>query len=47
MAGKRWMKTRPACAAFAALAWTLLGFVFALPDLSAAAVISLTFAQSL
>jgi two-component sensor histidine kinase len=31
------MKARPARAVFAALAWTLLGFVFALPDLSAAA----------
>ena len=34
MAGKPWMKTRPGQIAFAALAWTLLGCVFALPDLS-------------
>ena len=37
MAGKQWMKTRPGHIALAALAWTLLGFVFALPDLSAPA----------
>src|SRR5215467_10213439 len=35
MAGKRWMKTRPGHLALAALAWTILGCVFALPDLSA------------
>src|SRR5215831_20975046 len=35
MAGKRWMKTRPGHVALAALAWTILGCVFALPDLSA------------
>ena len=34
MAGKQWMKTRPGRAALAALAWTMLGCVFALPDLS-------------
>jgi len=37
MAGKQWMKTRPGRVALAALAWTLLGCVFALPDLSAGA----------
>ena len=37
MSGKQWMKTRPGHIALAALAWTLLGFVFALPDLSAPA----------
>jgi hypothetical protein len=37
MAGKQWMKTRPGHIALAALAWTLLGVVFALPDLSAPA----------
>jgi two-component system LytT family sensor kinase len=35
MAGKQWMKTRPGHVALAALAWTILGCVFALPDLSA------------
>jgi len=35
MAGKQWMKTRPGRIALAALAWTMLGCVFALPDLSA------------
>src|SRR6516162_1478864 len=35
MAGKQWMKTRPARVALVALAWTALGCVFALPDLSA------------
>ena len=35
MAGKQWMKTRPGRIALAALGWTMLGFVFALPDLSA------------
>ena len=35
MAGKPWMKTRPGRVALAALAWTILGCVFALPDLSA------------
>ena len=34
MAGKQWMKTRPGHVALAALAWTILGCVFALPDLS-------------
>jgi signal transduction histidine kinase len=34
MAGKQWMKTRPARFALAALAWTILGCLFALPDLS-------------
>jgi two-component sensor histidine kinase len=34
MAGKQWMKTRPARIALAALAWTVLGCVFALPDIS-------------
>src|SRR5215813_5672469 len=34
MAGKQWLKTRPGGAALAALAWTILGCVFALPDLS-------------
>src|SRR5215470_7668066 len=37
MAGKQWMKTRPGQVALAALAWTILGCVFALPDLSAGA----------
>jgi len=32
--GKQWMKTRPGRVALAALAWTILGCVFALPDLS-------------
>ena len=35
MAGVQWMKTRPGQVALAALAWTILGCVFALPDLSA------------
>jgi two-component system, LytTR family, sensor kinase len=35
MAGKQWVKTGPGRVAFAALAWTILGCVFALPDLSA------------
>ena len=35
MAGKQWMKTRLGHVALAALAWTILGCVFALPDLSA------------
>ena len=34
IAGKQWMKTRPGYVALAALAWTILGCVFALPDLS-------------
>ncbi len=34
MAGKQWMKTRPGRVVLAALGWTVLGFVFALPDLS-------------
>src|SRR5215475_6676829 len=34
MAGKQWMKTRPGQVSLAALAWTILGCVFALPDLS-------------
>ena len=34
MAGKPWMKTRTGQVALAALAWTALGCVFALPDLS-------------
>jgi two-component system, LytTR family, sensor kinase len=33
--GKQWIKTRPGRVALAALAWTILGGVFALPDLSA------------
>jgi two-component system, LytTR family, sensor kinase len=33
MAGKQWMKTRPGHIALAALAWTILGCLFALPDL--------------
>ena len=37
MAGKQWMKTRPGHIALAALAWTTLGCVFALPDLSTGA----------
>jgi len=37
MAGKQWMKARPGHVALAALAWTILGCVFALPDLSAGA----------
>jgi signal transduction histidine kinase len=35
LAGKQWIKTRPGHFALAALAWTILGCVFALPDLSA------------
>lgn len=35
MAGKEWMKTRPGQIVLAALAWTILGCIFALPDLSA------------
>ena len=34
MAGKQWMRTRPGHLALAALGWTILGCVFALPDLS-------------
>ena len=34
MAGKLWLKTRPGRVALAALGWTILGCVFALPDLS-------------
>jgi signal transduction histidine kinase len=34
MAGKAWTNTRPGRVALAALGWTILGFVFALPDLS-------------
>src|SRR5215467_1354345 len=34
MAGKEWTKTRSAHVALAALAWTILGCLFALPDLS-------------
>jgi len=37
MAGKQWMKTRPARIALTALAWTILGCLFALPDLSSGA----------
>lgn len=33
--GKQWIATRPGRTAVAALAWTILGCVFALPDLSA------------
>jgi signal transduction histidine kinase len=33
--GAKWLKTRPGHVALAALAWTILGCVFALPDLSA------------
>jgi two-component system, LytTR family, sensor kinase len=33
-AGEQWMKTRPGHVAIAALGWTILGGVFALPDLS-------------
>ena len=36
-AGKPWMKTRLGHAALASLAWTVVGFVFALPGLSAGA----------
>src|SRR5690348_12497708 len=34
MVGKEWMRTRPGRFALAALGWTILGCVFALPDLS-------------
>jgi len=34
MAGKQWMQTRPGRVALAAVAWTILVCVFALPDLS-------------
>jgi len=34
---KQWIKTRPGQVVLAALAWTILGCVFALPDLSAGA----------
>ena len=34
MRGNQWMKSRPGHVALAALAWTILGCVFALPDLS-------------
>jgi two-component system LytT family sensor kinase len=37
MAGKQWMKTRPGHVALVALAWTILGCVFALPGLSSGA----------
>jgi two-component system, LytTR family, sensor kinase len=37
LAGKQWMKTRLGQIILAALAWTILGCVFALPDLSAGA----------
>src|SRR5215471_10092213 len=37
MAGERWMKTRPGRVALVSVAWTILGFVFALPDLSGGA----------
>jgi two-component system, LytTR family, sensor kinase len=37
MAGTQWMKTRPGQVVVAALAWTILGCVFALPDLTAGA----------
>src|SRR5262245_4981510 len=37
MAGKQWMNTSPGRVALAALAWTILGCVFALLDLSAGA----------
>jgi two-component system LytT family sensor kinase len=35
VAAKAWMQTRPGRVALAALGWTILGCVFALPDLSA------------
>src|SRR5215471_9890 len=35
MAGKQWTKTRSGQVALAALAWTVLGCLFAVPDLSA------------
>lgn len=34
MAGKQWVKSRPGHIVLAAVAWTILGCVFALPDLS-------------
>ena len=37
MAGKQWVKTGAGRIAFAALAWTIFGCVFAVPDLSAGA----------
>src|ERR1051326_5811417 len=37
MPGKHWMKTRTGRVALAALGWTILGCVFALPDLSSGA----------
>ena len=37
MTVKQWMQTRPGRVALAALAWTVLGCVFALPDLSTGA----------
>ena len=37
MVGKQWVMTRPGRVALAALAWTILGCVFALPDLAAGA----------
>src|SRR5579883_2069190 len=37
MAGKHWIQTRPGRVALAAVAWTVVGCVFALPDLSAGA----------
>jgi hypothetical protein len=37
MAGKQWMKTRSGHIVLAALAWTILGCLFALPDLSTGA----------
>jgi len=37
LAGKQWMKTRPGRVALAALAWTIVGCVFALPGLSTGA----------
>ena len=35
IAVKQWTKTRPRRFALSALAWTIVGFVFAMPDLSA------------
>ena len=37
LVGKQWMKTRPGRVALAALAWTIVGCVFALPGLSTGA----------
>jgi two-component sensor histidine kinase len=34
MTGKQWIKTRPGRMAFVTLAWTILGCLFALPDLA-------------